>query len=53
MMIVKLASAMRRAKSLSSIHLCGNKGVTERVKEFIRIKIRAMPAEIHTRFKIS
>jgi nitrogen-specific signal transduction histidine kinase len=40
-MIVDIAVALRRAKSLLSIHLCGNKGVTERSKAYVRERIHA------------
>ena len=52
-MIVDIAVALRRAKSLLSVHLCGNKGVTERSKEFMKIKIRAMPDFVQRNFSVA
>ena len=43
MMMVKVANAVARAKSLTSIHLCSNPGTTYRVKEHIHKRVRAMP----------
>ena len=44
---------MRRAKALCSIHLDGNPGVTQRVKEYMSSKIICMPLRIKKVFKIS
>jgi len=44
LMIVELANSIRRSKSLLSVHLCGNKGVTDRVKNYMRNKIIAADA---------
>ena len=43
MMLVQVANAIARAKSLISIHLCSNPGTTLRVKEYVARRIRAMP----------
>lgn len=51
LMIVELAIAIRRSKSLLSVHLCGNRGVTDRIKDFVRTKIRATDASTRT-FKV-
>lgn len=52
-MIVDLANALRRAKSLLSLHLCGNRGVTERIKEYMRTRIHAMLDSQKLSFKVS
>jgi len=52
-MIVDLANALRRAKSLLSLHLCGNRGVTDRIKEYMRTRIHAMPDSQKLSFKVS
>lgn len=52
-MITELAKAMRRSKSLLSVHLCGNKGVTDRVKDFVQTKIRAMPSTPQRTFNVN
>ena len=42
MMMVKVADAISKARSLTSIHLCSNPGTTQRVKDFMTLRVRAM-----------
>ena len=51
-MMVQIARAVSRAKSLISIHLCSNPGTTERVKDYIEMKVRCMPRQEHITFPI-
>ena len=53
MMMVKIANAVTRAKSLTSIHLCSNPGTTARVKEYIKKRVHAMPHRDTVTFPIS
>ena len=52
-MIVKIARAIRRAKALCSIHFDGNPGISQRVKDFIKICIRTMPQYEKKELRIS
>ena len=52
-MIIKIAKAMRRAKALCSIHFDGNRGVTQRVKDYVFECIRCMPQAQKKELKIS
>ena len=52
-MIVKIAKAMRRAKALCSIHFDSNRGVTQRVKDYVFECIRCMPQKQKKELKIS
>jgi len=53
MMMVKIANALARAKSLTSIHLCSNPGTTVRVKEYMQRRVRCMPQRNRVKFPIS
>jgi hypothetical protein len=44
-MLVDVGSSLTRAKSLLSVHLCGNKGVTDRLKQYLEKRIRCKSLE--------
>ena len=52
-MIKRIGQAMRRTKSLCSIHLCQNPGATDRVRDYLRELIRCKPEEPYKQIKIS
>ena len=49
-MMLHIGTAMRRAKSLLSIHLCNNPGATDRVRDFLFTRIRCMPERSNLKF---
>jgi hypothetical protein len=52
-MVRDIAVALRRAKSLLSIHLCGNPGVTERSKKYFRSRVHAKHEQHKKNFNIT
>lgn len=52
-MILKVARAMKRAKSLVSIHFCSNPGATERCREAVASLIRCMPKQSSVTLRLS
>ena len=51
--MISIGVAMRRAKSLLSIHLCSNPGSTPRVREFLLKRIRCIPEHTIVQFPIA